>query len=60
MSTPLVKYMNSCKRKTDSSRIRDELIDHLLTIKWWDWPDCKILDNLETLCSGELTKIKGN
>ncbi|WP_217556720.1 Vat family streptogramin A O-acetyltransferase [Paenibacillus sp. GbtcB18] len=39
-------------------RFDDELIDYLLTVKWWDWPSRKIFDNLETLCSGDLTKIK--
>lgn len=39
-------------------RFDDELIDYLLTIKWWDWPVRKIFDNLEALCSGDLTKIK--
>ncbi|MEK5173919.1 Vat family streptogramin A O-acetyltransferase [Heyndrickxia sp. FSL W8-0496] len=39
-------------------RFDDELIDYLLTIKWWDWPACKIFDNLDTLCSGDLSKIK--
>lgn len=40
-------------------RFDDELIAHLLIMKWWDWPARKIFDNLETLCSGDLTKIKG-
>jgi virginiamycin A acetyltransferase len=39
-------------------RFEDELIQHLLTIKWWDWPSEKIFDNLEILCSGDLSKIK--
>lgn len=39
-------------------RFDDELIDHLLAIQWWDWPARKIFDHLETLCSGDLTKIK--
>ena len=47
---------NPCK--IIKKRFDDELIDYLLTIKWWDWPVRKIFDNLETLCSGDLTKIK--
>ncbi|MDD4694050.1 MAG: Vat family streptogramin A O-acetyltransferase [Firmicutes bacterium] len=39
-------------------RFDDELIDYLLTVRWWDWPARKIFDNLETLCSRDLTKIK--
>lgn len=45
--------------KVIKQRFDDELIDYLLLIKWWDWPVRKIFDNLETLCSGDLTKIKG-
>lgn len=39
-------------------RFEGELIQHLLTIKWWDWPSEKLFDNLEILCSGDLSKIK--
>lgn len=39
-------------------RFDDDLIRHLLELKWWDWPTHKIFDNLEALCSGDLAKIK--
>ncbi len=39
-------------------RFDDETIDFLLKLKWWDWSAEKIFANLETLCSGDLTKIK--
>jgi virginiamycin A acetyltransferase len=39
-------------------RFDDELIHHLLNIKWWDWPIEKIFANLETLCSSNLEAIK--
>ena len=39
-------------------RFDDELIDYLLQLKWWDWPTEKITENLVTLCSGDLSKIK--
>lgn len=39
-------------------RFDDDLISYLLEIKWWDWPAKKIFDNLEALCSGDLTKIR--
>lgn len=47
---------NPCKiiRK----RFDDELINYLLSIKWWDWPAPKIFENIEILCSGNLNKIK--
>lgn len=39
-------------------RFDDELIEHLLKLKWWDWPAEKIFANLETLCSRDLSKIR--
>ena len=47
---------NPCKiiRK----RFNEEFIDYLEEIKWWDWDEKKIFDNLEILCSSDLEKIK--
>lgn len=39
-------------------RFDDELIEYLEQIKWWDWDDEKIFNNLEVLCSNDLNKIK--
>jgi virginiamycin A acetyltransferase len=39
-------------------RFDDELINYLLELKWWDWPVEKITENLEALCSGDLSKIQ--
>jgi virginiamycin A acetyltransferase len=39
-------------------RFNDELIAYLQEIKWWNWSSEKIFANLETLCSGDLQKIK--
>ena len=39
-------------------RFDDDLIKHLLSIKWWDWPKEKIFSNLEILCSSDLQRIK--
>lgn len=39
-------------------RFADDLIAYLLQLKWWDWPAEKIFANLETLCSGDLEKIR--
>ncbi|MGN7942098.1 Vat family streptogramin A O-acetyltransferase [Virgibacillus sp. 6R] len=47
---------NPCK--IIKKRFDDELINYLLSIKWWDWSAYKISENLEALCSGDLTKIK--
>ncbi|MEJ9220547.1 Vat family streptogramin A O-acetyltransferase [Paenibacillus glucanolyticus] len=47
---------NPCK--IIKKRFDDDLINDLLVIKWWNWPARKIFDNLEALCSGDLTIIK--
>lgn len=39
-------------------RFDDNLTEHLLTIKWWNWSAEKIFANLEVLCSGNLELIK--
>lgn len=44
--------------KVIKKRFDDDLIDHLLKIKWWDWLPEKIFANLEILCSGDLQKVK--
>lgn len=44
--------------RTIRKRFDDETIDFLLHLKWWDWSDEKIFENLELLCSGDITKIK--
>ena len=39
-------------------RFDDDLIVYLLQLQWWDWPPEKIFQNLEILCSGDLTRIR--
>lgn len=39
-------------------RFDNELIAYLLQIKWWDWDADKIFNNMEALCSSDLTKIR--
>ena len=47
---------NPCK--SIRARFDQELIDYLLKLQWWNWPAEKIFCNLETLCSGDLGKIR--
>lgn len=47
---------NPCEVK--KKRFDDELIDYLLDLKWWNWNSDKIFKNIDSLCSGDLTKIK--
>ncbi len=39
-------------------RFDDDMIEYLLELKWWNWEPKKIFDNLEALCSGNLSMIK--
>lgn len=38
-------------------RFTDEQIEKLLQVKWWDWPEEKIRENLNVLCSGDVDKL---
>lgn len=39
-------------------RFDNDLIVYLQELKWWNWPAKKIFDNLDALCSGDLTIIR--
>ena len=39
-------------------RFDEELIDHLLELRWWDWPIEKIEANFTALSSGDLSLIR--
>ncbi|ETT45093.1 MULTISPECIES: Vat family streptogramin A O-acetyltransferase [Paenibacillus] len=47
---------NPCK--VIRQRFDDEMIEYLEALKWWDWDAERIFNNLEVLCSSDLTKIK--
>ncbi|SHO33175.1 Hexapeptide transferase [Cedratvirus A11] len=38
-------------------RFTEEQIKDLLTIKWWDWPDDKINDNVKLICSPSIEEF---
>ncbi|MFV0497705.1 MAG: Vat family streptogramin A O-acetyltransferase [Candidatus Fimivivens sp.] len=40
------------------NRFDDQMTAYLLKLKWWDWSAEKIFNNLEILCSGDLSGIK--
>ena len=44
--------------KVIRKRFDDKTIEYLLNLKWWDWSKEKIFENLDILCSGDLSKIK--
>ena len=39
-------------------RFDKKLTEYLLNLKWWDWDSEKIFKNMDSLCSGDLNKIK--
>ena len=39
-------------------RFDKELTEYLLNLKWWDWDAEKIFKNMDSLCSGDLNRIK--
>jgi acetyltransferase-like isoleucine patch superfamily enzyme len=39
-------------------RFNNEKIDLLLKLKWWEWDDEKINNNLHILCNSEFEKLK--
>lgn len=44
--------------KVIRKRFNDDLIQHMLDLKWWNWSAEKIFNNLEILCGFDIEKIK--
>jgi len=44
--------------KIIKKRFDDNLIEYLLELKWWDWSQKKIFNNLKILCSPNIEDIK--
>jgi len=44
--------------KIIKKRFDDNLIEYLLELKWWDWSQEKIFNNLKILCSPNIEDIK--
>ena len=45
--------------KTIKKRFSDETINELLKIKWWDWTEEKITENIRAIQSGCIEQLKG-
>ena len=39
-------------------RFSEERIDQLLKMRWWDWPEEKIAENIEAIQSGYMEQLK--
>lgn len=44
--------------KTIRKRFSDEVISRLLEIKWWEWPDERIRENISAIRSGSIHDLK--
>ena len=44
--------------KVIKKRFSDDIINNLLELKWWDWSNEKINENLNILCSNNFDKLK--
>jgi len=40
------------------NRFDDKIIKELLEIKWWDWKPKKIFNNIEAICSADISKLR--
>ena len=40
-------------------RFDDEMISHLLALKWWDWAEERIAQNINLIQSGNIEEIRG-
>jgi chloramphenicol O-acetyltransferase type B len=38
-------------------RFSDQIIKKLLQIKWWEWPDAKIKENIHLICQPDINKF---
>jgi len=38
-------------------RFDKEVIEKLLKIKWWDWPDYQVRENMNSICSGAMDEF---
>ncbi len=38
-------------------RFNNEIIKKLLEIKWWDWPDQKVKENIHLVCSQDIEEF---
>ncbi|MBU1671146.1 MAG: CatB-related O-acetyltransferase [Actinobacteria bacterium] len=39
-------------------RFSDEVVDFLLEVRWWDWPEEKVKENLPVLLSGDMEALR--
>lgn len=55
---PPYSIVGGVPAKPIRKRFSDEVISQLLVIKWWDWPDEKIKENISAIQSGNIKELK--
>ena len=55
---PPYSIVGGVPAKPIRKRFSDEMISRLLEIKWWDWPDEKIKENISAIQSGNIKELK--
>ena len=53
-NVPPYTIVGGVPAKEIRKRFSEEMIAHLLNVKWWDWPIEKISQNIEAIKAGKL------
>ena len=57
-NVPPYTIVGGVPAKPIRKRFSDEVISQLLEIKWWDWSDDKIKENISAIQSGNIKELK--
>lgn len=56
---PPYTIVGGISAKPIRKRFDDEMISHLLALKWWDWAEERIAQNINLIQSGNIEEIRG-
>ncbi|NNJ29709.1 hypothetical protein [Lacrimispora defluvii] len=57
MSENADKIVGGVPAKIIRPRFEQPVIDALLSLRWWDWPEEKVKRNVEAITSGNVRKL---
>ena len=57
---PAYSIVGGVPAKIIRKRFSEDIINELEILKWWDWPKQKIAQNIISIQSGDISKIKWN
>lgn len=55
---PAYSIVGGVPAKIIRKRFSEDIINELEILKWWDWPKQKIAQNIISIQSGDISKIK--